>query len=90
MPNPITFSGCPYNTTSTAQLLPAVTAGQVIGFYVNSTTNGTLVFRRGTSAGTALGTITPAVGWHFYPLETTGGIHVTIANTLDVTVFIQS
>ena len=56
------------------------------GFYVNSTSSGTLVLKDGGSSGTAItGTITPAIGWHFLPVSTGGILHATIANTLDVT-----
>ena len=73
------------NMTSTA----AVTTKPAIltGFYVNSTTSGTLVFRDGGSGGTVLGgTITPAIGWYFLPADCPSGLHVTIANTIDVTI----
>lgn len=67
----------------------AVTAkpGTLLGFYVNSTTGGTLVLKDGTaSAGTAIsGTITPAIGWHTYPASFGTALYATIANTLDVT-----
>ena len=67
----------------------AVTAvgGILLGFYVNSTTGGTLVLKDWTvSAGTTFtGTITPAIGWHFYPAGFGTGLYATIANTLDVT-----
>ena len=72
------------NKTSTAAIttVPAV----LTGFYVNSTTNGTIVFRDGGSSGTTVsGTITPAIGWHFFPVSFPRSIHATIANTLDVT-----
>ena len=72
----------------------AVTAnpGTLIGFYVNSTTTGTLVLRDGGASGTVMtGTITPAIGWHFLPagFGLAGGLHATIANTLDVTFIYQ-
>ena len=66
----------------------AVTAKPAIltGFYVNSTTSGTLVFRDGGASGTTVsGTITPAIGWHFFPVSFPTSIHVTVANTIDVT-----
>lgn len=60
--------------------------GRLLGFYVNSTTNGTIVLRDGGGSGTALtGTITPAVGWHPLPITYATDLHVTIANTLAVT-----
>lgn len=62
--------------------------GTILGFYVNSTTSGTIVLssNNGGAAGTAFtGTITPAIGWHSFPVTNPGGIFATIANTLDVT-----
>jgi len=80
----ITQAGNYKNITSTA----AVTANPctLLGFYVNSTTSGTLVLRDGGASGTAIsGTITPAIGWHTYPAACGTSLHATIANTLDVT-----
>lgn len=61
----------------------------MLGFYVNSTGGtGTVVFRRGGAGGTALcGTITPAIGFHRFPASCPGGLHVTIANTINVSIF---
>ena len=84
----LTEAGNPVNLTGTAAVTTASCV--LLGFYVNSTTSGTLVLRVGGSGGTALGTITPAVGFHRYPLSCPGGLHATIANTLDVTFLIQS
>ena len=79
-------SGVPINLTSTAVISAA--GGTLLGFYVNSTTNGTIVFRVGGASGTVVsGTITPAIGFHRYPMYSVGGAHATIANTLDVTFF---
>ena len=65
--------------------------GTLLGFYVNSTTAGTLVLRDGGSGGTVMcGTITPALGFHRYPANygVSGlGLHATIGGTLDVTFF---
>lgn len=56
------------------------------GFYVNSTSSGTLVLKDGGASGTAItGTITPGIGWHFLPISTGSTLHATIASTLDVT-----
>ena len=61
---------------------------ELLGFYVNSTTAGTVVFRRGGAAGTVLcGTITPAIGFHRFPAACPGGAHVTVGGTLDATFF---
>jgi hypothetical protein len=79
--------GQPKNISATA----AVTtfACQVLGFYVNSTSSGTIVFRDGGASGTVLtGTITPAIGFHRFPAEIGRSLHATIANTLDVTIFL--
>ena len=77
-------SGTPINKTGTGTV--SVASGNLLGFYVNSTTGGTLVLRVGGSGGTVIcGTITPAIGWHRYPAYCPSGLHATIANTLDVT-----
>lgn len=60
--------------------------GSLIGFYVNSTTVGTLVLKDGGTGGTALcGTITPAVGFHRFPVTFVTSAYATIGGTLDVT-----
>lgn len=75
------------NITATADVV-ATTDCVLLGFYVNSTSSGTLVLRRGGSSGTAIsGTITPAIGFHRFPANCPGGLHATIANTLNVTLF---
>lgn len=79
--------GTPTNLTATGNVV-AVTDCVLIGFYVNSTTSGTLVLKRGGSSGTAIsGTITPAVGFHPFPAACPGGLHVTVGSTIDVTFF---
>jgi hypothetical protein len=67
-------------------------AGSIIGFYVNSTSSGTLALSKATAAGgagTSLGTITPAIGWHSYPMASETGIYATIGSTLNVTFFVS-
>ena len=82
-------SGTPINLTSTNTV--SVVSGTLLGFYVNNTSSGTLVFKTGNAGGggasstTISGTITPAIGWHRYPAYCPSGLHATIANTLDVT-----
>ena len=86
MAMPISENGAAVNKTSTS----AVSSGpcQLIGFYVNNTTAGTLVLRDGGAAGTVMsGTITPAIGFHRFPATVGTSLHATIANTLDVTFF---
>ncbi len=76
------------NITATGDVTTVNTS--LIGFYVNNTTGGTLVLKKGGSGGTAIsGTITPAIGFHRFPADAVGGLHATIANTLDVTFFYQ-
>jgi len=69
----------------------AVSTGacQLIGFYVNNTTAGTLVLRDGGASGTVMsGTITPAIGFHRFPANVGVSLYATIAGTaLDVTFF---
>lgn len=81
-------AGKAVNITATGDVV-ATTDCQLIGFYVNSTSTGTIVLRRGGSGGTVLcGTITPAIGFHAFPANCPGGLHATIANTLNVTLFV--
>ena len=89
MSSPISENGAAKNITGTG----AVSNGpcQLLGFYVNSTTAGTIVLRDGGSSGTVLsGTITPAIGFHRFPATIGVSLHATIANTIDVTFFFAS
>ena len=64
--------------------------GAVLGFYVNSTTGGTVVLHDSTAADNAIsGTITPAIGFHRFPAALVNGLHVVVANTISVTFFTQ-
>ena len=83
-----------YETTPSTGMYKNITAtgtvnaapGVLLGFYVNSTTGGTLVLRDGGASGTVItGTITPAIGWHALPVGYGVDLHATIANTLNVT-----
>jgi hypothetical protein len=67
----------------------AVSTGpcQLIGFYVNNTSAGTLVLTDGGSGGTAMsGTITPAIGFHRFPANVGVSLYATISN-LNLTFF---
>ena len=82
------ITGQPVNLTASGAIYgkPA----QLIGFYVNSTTSGTIILKDGGSSGTALsGTITPAVGWHFFPADFSTSPYATIGGTLNVTFIFQ-
>ena len=86
MSAPVIEVGTPSNITATT----AITSNPcgLLGFYVNSTTGGTVVIRDGGASGTQLsGTITPAIGFHRFPVVIYTSLHVTIANTLNVTFF---
>jgi hypothetical protein len=80
-------SGTPILLTSTGTI--SKVSGTLLGWYVNSTTAGTIVIRvgsAGTSSGTAVtGTITPAIGFHPFVAYCPDGAHATIGGTLDVT-----
>lgn len=63
---------------------------RIVGFYVNSTTAGTLILYDATSAANAIsGTITPAVGWHFFPAAVGTALHVAVGGTINVTFVYQ-
>lgn len=80
-----TYPGGSNNPASVAET--TALAGTILGFYVNSTSSGTIALSAGTaSGGTALtGTITPAVGWNFLPITEPTGIYCTIGATINVT-----
>lgn len=88
MPNLTTEFGNAVNRTTTGDVVATVDCA-LLGFYVNSTTAGTVVLRKGGSSGTVLnGTITPAIGFHRFPASCPGGLHVTVGGTIDVTFFV--
>ena len=77
-------AGTPVNISSSGAV--SLVAGTLLGFYVNSTTSGTVVVRNGGAAGTVLsGTITPAIGFHRFPAYCPVGCYLTLANTINVT-----
>lgn len=80
--------GTPKNLTASGAI--SLSAGALLGFYVNSTSSGTIVLRDGGAAGAAIsGTITPAVGWHAFPAACANGCYATIGATIDATFFYQ-
>lgn len=60
---------------------------RISGFYVASTTAGTLTLFDNTSAAApqVTGTITPAIGWNALPLDFQTALWAVIGGTLDVT-----
>lgn len=85
-----TEAGDAVNLTATNDVIASKDC-RLLGFYVNSTNAGTLILKRGGSAGTAIsGTITPAIGFHRFPAACPGGLHATIGGTaLNVTFFVE-
>lgn len=80
-------SGKPVNFTATGDVSTADCV--LLGFYVNSTSSGTVVFRKGGASGTVIsGTITPAIGFHWFPANCPGGCHVTAGGTINATAFV--
>ena len=64
-------------------------SGQLLGFYVNNTSAGTVVLRDGGASGRALsGTITPAIGFHRFPCTFQTDLHFTEGGALDITFFV--
>lgn len=80
------MNGQPVNLTSSGVV--SAQACRLVGFYVNSTSSGTIVIKDGGSGGTAVsGTITPAIGFHWFPASLSTGCYATLANTINVTFF---
>lgn len=83
--------GTPVLLTTTGIVSEA--SGSLIGFYVNSTSAGTIVLNTGgasgaTTGGTAIsGTITPAIGFNRWPAYCVGRLYAIIGGTLNVTFF---
>lgn len=76
------------NLTASGQVSPSGVPAKLVGFYVNSTSSGTIVLRDGGSSGTAKsGTITPAIGFHWFPGEFTSDCYATLGGTINVTFF---
>ena len=79
-------SGTPKNLTASGAI--SLGPGALLGFYVNSTSSGTIVLKDGGTGGTAIsGTITPAIGFHRFPAEFVTSAYATIGATIDVTFF---
>lgn len=75
------------NLTATANV--KASQGAMLGFYVNSTTAGTIQFYDDAATATTApitGLITPAVGWNELPITFASGLYVVIAATLNVTI----
>jgi hypothetical protein len=76
------------NLTASANIKS--TAGIMLGFYVNSTTSGTInLYDSATTTTTTVisGTITPALAFNTFPCAFSSGLYVVIGGTLNVTFF---
>ncbi len=72
-------SGVPINFA--ADQIVSIARGNLLGFYVNSTSSGTIVIYNGQTAagGTAIsGTITPAIGYHRFPAYCPAGCFIAV------------
>jgi len=69
----------------------SLTPCSVIGYHVNSTSGGTLIFKDGGASGTAYNAaVTPLVGFTAFPATFQTSCYLTISGTIDVTVFVQA
>ncbi len=85
---PVAECGYPVviSTATTTTVCP--TACQLLGFYVSSTTGGTVVVQDNATA--ISGTITPAIGFHRFCADIGTSLKVVTANTINVTFFFAS
>ena len=80
----------PINLTASGQILSS--AGAIKGFFVNSTTAGTVRVADNTTSGSGYtgAAITPAAGsFYAYPALLNTGGYITITGTIDVTFFVR-
>ena len=86
----VSQAGTPINLSSSAIVSKA--GGALIGYHVNSTSSGTIVFKDGTTTGSTAvtGTVTPSTGFNAFPAAFPNGLFVTIGGTLDVTFFFDA
>lgn len=80
--------GIPKNISATANV--SALDGAMLGFYVNNTSSGTIIFYDSASTGTGTpitGTITPAIGWNPLPVTFVNGLYAVIAgSSLNITI----
>ncbi len=86
MANAVNQGGAPINLSSSGAI--SNVPGWLIGYHVNSTSAGTIVFKNGGTSGTAVsGTITPVIGFQAFPAFFSTSAFATIGGTIDVTFF---
>lgn len=85
-------AGTPKNLSASGTI--SVASCSIIGYHVNSTSGGTLVFRVGSdggAGGTAVNAATtPVQGFNAFPMYAPAGAYLTISGTIDVTVFVAA
>jgi len=84
--------GTTRRTSATLSASGAICASacRLAGIYVNSTSGGTIVLKDGGSSGTAItGTMTPAAGWNFLPLDFVQSAYATLAGTINATFLLE-
>jgi hypothetical protein len=75
------------NLTATANV--KASQGALLGFYVNSTTSGTIQFYDDAATDTTApitGVITPAIGWHNLPVGFGSGLYAVVGGTANITI----
>lgn len=86
----VSTAGSSANYSAAASNNTKASAGEIVGFYVNSTTSGTIQFFNDAvstcDTNAVTGTITPAVGWHSLPVKMGTGICALTGGTINVTV----
>mgnify|MGYP001581742427 CR=1 FL=1 len=87
MAQPVAEVGAAKNLSASGVI--CASACQMIGFFVNSQSGGTIVLKDGGASGTALGAaIAPAsIGFYRYPCVFGASAYATISGTIDVTFF---
>lgn len=87
----VTQGGTPINLSASG--IVSKQSCCLIGFYVNSTSSGTIVIYNGQStAGTAIsGTITPSPGFNAFPCTCPDGVYIAVTGgTINLTAFVQA
>lgn len=71
--------GTPVNLSASGAV--SLVPGALLGFYVNSTSSGVIVFKDGGSSGTAVsGSITPTAGWNAFPAMFATSCYMTLSS----------
>ena len=84
MSMPVANCGFAKNITGTTTVCAG--ACQMLGFYVNNTSSGTITVSDGPTA--LSGTITPAIGWHHFPANCGTSMIITkTGGSIDLTAF---